>query len=134
MLLDEFTEKPADAVVVDSSAEHSEDIGIGRANFTWTNEPTDGTVTPSRQTFRLRVEDELKFKKGEFNLIIGPTGSGKTSVLMALLGEMHYIPLGPDSWVSLPRGGGVAYAAQESWVQNETIRVGDAALDRERAC
>lgn len=45
---------------------------------------------------------------------------------MALLGEMHYIPLGPDSWVNLPRGGGVAYAAQESWVQNETIKVGSA--------
>ena len=42
---------------------------------------------------------------------------------MALLGEMHYIPSGPDSFVSLPREGGVAYAAQESWVQNETIKV-----------
>ena len=42
---------------------------------------------------------------------------------MALLGEMHYIPLGPTSWMSLPRENGLAYAAQESWVQNETIRV-----------
>ena len=42
---------------------------------------------------------------------------------MALLGEMHYMPAGPDSFFSLPRSGGVAYAAQESWVQNETIRV-----------
>ena len=98
---------------------------MGRAHFTWTSEPTDvdGAVTPSRQTFRLRVDKELVFKRGTFNLIIGPTGSGKTSVLMALLREMHYIPLGPDSWVNLPREGGVAYAAQESWVQNETIKV-----------
>ena len=35
---------------------------------------------------------------------------------------MHAIPDGPDSFVSLPRAGGVAYAAQESWVQNETIK------------
>ena len=41
---------------------------------------------------------------------------------MALLGELHYIPSGPDSWFNLPREHGVAYAAQESWVQNETIR------------
>ena len=41
---------------------------------------------------------------------------------MALLGELHYIPSGPDSWFNLPRENGVAYAAQESWVQNETIR------------
>ena len=38
-------------------------------------------------------------------------------------GEMHYIPLGVDSFFNLPRGGGIAYASQESWVQNETIRV-----------
>lgn len=53
----------------------------------------------------------------------GPTGSGKTSLLMALMGEMHYIPSGPGSWYNLPREGGVAYAAQESWVLNETIKV-----------
>ena len=41
---------------------------------------------------------------------------------MALLGELHYIPFGPDSWFNLPRENGVGYAAQESWVQNETIR------------
>ena len=42
---------------------------------------------------------------------------------MALLGEMYYKPNGPDSWYNLPRNGGVAYAAQESWVLNETVRV-----------
>ena len=99
------------------------------------------TPTPSRRVFRLLIEDELTFKRGSVNLVLGPTGSGKTSMLMALLGkcaslpisasvldslrpgEMHYIPIGPDSYVNLPRTGGVAYAAQESWVQNETIKV-----------
>lgn len=41
---------------------------------------------------------------------------------MALLGEMHYTPTGPNSVVSLPRKCGVAYHAQESWVLNDTIR------------
>lgn len=89
-LLDSFAE-PRD-VITDSSAAHKGDIGIGKANFTWSNEPTDGSATPSRQTFRLRIDDELQFQRGGFNLIVGPTGSGKTSLLMALLGEMHYIP------------------------------------------
>lgn len=35
---------------------------------------------------------------------------------------MHFIPSGVDAWYNLPRAGGVAYAAQESWVQNATIR------------
>ncbi|PCH35072.1 nucleoside triphosphate hydrolase protein, partial [Wolfiporia cocos MD-104 SS10] len=37
-------------------------------------------------------------------------------------GEMHYLPARPDSFYYLPRENGVAYAAQESWVQNETIK------------
>lgn len=43
--------------------------------------------------------------------------------MVIISGEMHYIPNGPDSWYNLPREGGIAYAAQESWVHNETIRV-----------
>ena len=35
---------------------------------------------------------------------------------------MHFVPSTVDSWYNLPRRGGIAYAAQESWVQNETIR------------
>ena len=35
---------------------------------------------------------------------------------------MHFVSTTPDSWFGLPRQEGVAYAAQESWVQNETIR------------
>ncbi|PSR81333.1 hypothetical protein PHLCEN_2v6412 [Hermanssonia centrifuga] len=121
-LLDTFTEQPTDNINTSESEVHKDDIGCGNAHFTWTNGPTDGGVTPSKRTFRLRIEDELVFKKGGINLIVGPTGVGKTSVLMALLGEMHYIPLGPNSWTNLPREGGVAFVAQESWIQSETIR------------
>ncbi|KAI0693031.1 hypothetical protein BC835DRAFT_1520746 [Cytidiella melzeri] len=121
-LLDRFASQSTDKIVVDSSAHHKTDIGIGRATFSWSNEDTDGSFTPSKQTFRLHIDDELVFKKGCLNLIIGPTGSGKTSMLMALLGEMHYMPDGPESWMNVPREGGVAYAAQESWVQNESIK------------
>lgn len=43
---------------------------------------------------------------------------------MALLGEMHFCKEpGPDSWFNLPRGDGVAYCAQEAWIQNDTIKV-----------
>ena len=45
-----------------------------------------------------------------------------SSLLLALFGELHFEPSSPSSWVQLPREGGVAYAAQEAWVQNETIR------------
>ncbi|KAJ7283157.1 P-loop containing nucleoside triphosphate hydrolase protein [Mycena rebaudengoi] len=132
-LLDSFDEAsaqalfPADPVV-------DERIGFRNANFSWSKD-TDGSLTPSRRNFLLRIEEELIFERGRINLVVGPTGSGKTSLLHALLGEMHWIPSSPDSWYNLPRGAGVAYAAQESWVLNETIKdniIFDTPLDEER--
>lgn len=48
---------------------------------------------------------------------------GKTSLLMALLGEMHCKKDGLDSFLNLPREGGVAFCAQEAWIQNASIKV-----------
>jgi energy-coupling factor transporter ATP-binding protein EcfA2 len=94
------------------------------STFTWSGrEIADGTQTPSARDFMLKIDGKLTFKRGAVNMIVGPTGCGKTSTLMALLGEMHHVPSGPGSWFNLPRSGGVAYAAQESWVQNDTVKV-----------
>ncbi|KAI0832850.1 multidrug resistance-associated ABC transporter [Trametes gibbosa] len=124
-LLDNFSEKDVISaeLVVPQRTIQNDVIGISQAAFTWSND-NDGSLTPgpNRRNFTLRIEEDVIFKRGKVNLIVGPTGSGKTSLLMALLGELHYIPTGPESFVSLPRAAGVAYAAQESWVQNETIR------------
>ncbi|KAL1717785.1 P-loop containing nucleoside triphosphate hydrolase protein, partial [Schizophyllum commune] len=91
----------------------SDAIGFSDAVFEWSDD-ADG--------FKLRLDGEVKFKSGKVNLIVGPTGSGKTSLLMALLGEMRYTPTSSSSWVNFPRDLGVAYAAQESWVQSDTIK------------
>ena len=125
-MLDQFAdaEKGTERVMLaDPSCLDQDVIGFQNASFTWSNDDADATLMPSCHKFTLRVTGELLFKRGRINLIIGPTGSGKTSLLMALLGEMHFVPMSPDSWYHLPRAGGVSYAAQESWIQNETIRV-----------
>jgi hypothetical protein len=46
------------------------------------------------------------------------------ALLLALLGEMKAVPTGSsESWVSLKKDGrSVAYAAQEGWVMNATVR------------
>ncbi|QRV86022.1 ABC transporter transmembrane region [Ceratobasidium sp. AG-Ba] len=119
-LLDVYTEKDNTAIIEPSPPEPAA-IGFRNATFTWTRlQP--GTPTPSRRNFKLNIDGELLFRRGKINMIVGPTGCGKTSLLMALLGEMHFVPSVPDAWFGLPRAGGVAYAAQEAWVQNETIR------------
>jgi ABC-type multidrug transport system fused ATPase/permease subunit len=89
-LLDEFTPKIANEFVEAFSQEDSrikeDSVGFRKATFTWSPE-SDGSTTSSGRTFTLRIEEEILFKKGGINLIVGPTGSGKTSLLMALLGS-----------------------------------------------
>ncbi|KAJ3564415.1 hypothetical protein NP233_g8309 [Leucocoprinus birnbaumii] len=119
-LLDAYANKDQTAFLLQLEVE-DERIGYNNATFAWSVD-TDGSLTPSKRKYLLRIDGELLFKRNALNLIVGPTGSGKTSMLMALLGEMHYLPAEPGSWYNLPRKRGVAYAAQESWVQNETIK------------
>ncbi|KZO93694.1 ATP-binding cassette transporter [Calocera viscosa TUFC12733] len=119
-LLDRYTPSHAAALAITAGPADPDVVGFHNATFTW-NDIKQGTPTPGRRNFRLHLKD-LIFKQNMINLIVGPTGSGKTSILMALLGEMHFQPSGPDAWFSLPRHNGVAYAAQESWLQNETIK------------
>jgi hypothetical protein len=108
-LLDRYEETS----IQDASAAHADDLGAARATFSWSKEAADdGGLTPSRPTFHLRIEDDLVFVKGCVNLIVGPTGCGKSSLLNALLGEMHYTPSGPSSWLNIPTKGGIAYCAQ----------------------
>ncbi|KAG7450174.1 P-loop containing nucleoside triphosphate hydrolase protein [Guyanagaster necrorhizus] len=122
-LLDSYTEKDI-AIDLRATGNHEVDasqIGFRNASFVWSSD-ADGSFTSSKRKFLLKIDNDLIFQRGHINLVVGPTGSGKTSLLMALLGEMHFIPAGSDAWFNLPRDGGVAYAAQESWVQNETIK------------
>jgi ABC-type multidrug transport system fused ATPase/permease subunit len=66
----------------------SSSIGFKDVTFTWSKESTpENDALSSMQKFRLSFDEELKFFKGKINLVVGPTGSGKTSLLMSLLGE-----------------------------------------------
>ncbi|KAF8830087.1 hypothetical protein HHX47_DHR2000412 [Lentinula edodes] len=123
-LLDSWSQTEAEPAILSAPPPAPDVIGFRQATFAWSAEEdkNNGLYTPSRRQFLLKIEGNLLFQKGVINMIVGPTGSGKTSVLMALLSEMHFVPSGPESWYGLPRASGVAYAAQESWVQNATIR------------
>ncbi|CAJ1877872.1 unnamed protein product [Sphenostylis stenocarpa] len=57
----------------------------------------------------------LKIKKGELTAIVGTVGSGKSSLLASILGEMRKIS------GKVRVCGSVAYVAQTSWIQNGTI-------------
>ncbi|RLO05380.1 hypothetical protein DYB28_008189, partial [Aphanomyces astaci] len=58
----------------------------------------------------------LTIKRGEFVVVHGSVGEGKSSLCAALLGEMHKFQ------GSIFVGGRVAYYSQQAWIQNMTIR------------
>ena len=86
-LLDTFTETSASSIVSPQSAIDGDAIGFHNASFTWSSDHrVAGSFTPSKRTFTLRIEGYLFFPRGQVSLVVGPTASGKTSLLMALLG------------------------------------------------
>ncbi|KAJ0113412.1 hypothetical protein Patl1_01013 [Pistacia atlantica] len=58
----------------------------------------------------------LTVKKGELAAIVGTVGSGKSSLLASILGEMHKVS------GKVKVCGTTAYVAQTSWIQNGTIQ------------
>ena len=71
----------------DSEFALEKDIGFEGASFEWYGAPREA-LSPSR--FTLGPLDVL-FPKGKVTLVSGATGSGKSAVLAALLGEMQCI-------------------------------------------
>ncbi|KAJ5665160.1 uncharacterized protein N7477_007608 [Penicillium maclennaniae] len=112
-------------------------IALEKATLSWS---TSGPrLQPSSSSddgadaFRL-INLDVNFPVGRLSIIAGPTGSGKTSLLMALLGEMKliegrvHLPGGMTSRADLPVDpatglvDSVAYCAQEAWLVNATVK------------
>ncbi|GFR41153.1 hypothetical protein Agub_g1817 [Astrephomene gubernaculifera] len=58
----------------------------------------------------------LEVRRGSLVMIVGQVGSGKSSLLAAVLGELH------RRTGSVRVVGSVAYTAQDPWIQNSTLR------------
>jgi ABC-type multidrug transport system fused ATPase/permease subunit len=59
----------------------------------------------------------IKIKKGELVAIVGGFGSGKSSFVNCIIGEMNKKQ---NPKVSI--NGSIAYASQVPWIMNDTIR------------
>ena len=75
------------------------------AEFAWEN-----TSKPNLKDINLKVED------GSLTAVVGTVGSGKSSLLSALLGEMTRT----KGMVNVH--GKIAYVPQQAWIQNSTLQ------------
>ncbi|KAF1947045.1 hypothetical protein EJ02DRAFT_171889 [Clathrospora elynae] len=129
-LLEPETEKYSQLVTHRKDEGGQPIIGFKNGTFSWGGK--DMADQAAADAFKL-MELSLKFSVGKLNVVVGPTGSGKTSLLMGLLGEMTklkgdvYLPGGgsredltPDPSTGLTES--VAYCAQQAWLVNGTVK------------
>ncbi|KAI7735014.1 hypothetical protein M8C21_016194, partial [Ambrosia artemisiifolia] len=82
-------------------------VEVKDGSFSWDDEAAEGAV----------VKDlNFEIKKGELAAIVGTVGSGKSSLLSSVIGEMHKIS------GKVRVCGSTAYVAQTAWIQNGTIQ------------
>ena len=101
---------------------------------------TRHAIKMDNASFKWSVEDEnvclqdisLELAPKSLVAVVGQVGSGKSSLLSAILGEME--PLLPDENATFTQensrakqstvivNGSIAYAAQQAWIQNATLK------------
>ncbi|OAX83617.1 hypothetical protein ACJ72_02017 [Emergomyces africanus] len=97
-----------DAVTFEEAVSHTgdESVRVRDASFTW-----------NKHEGRNALENiDFSARKGELSCIVGRVGSGKSSFLQALLGDLWKI-----NGEVVVRGR-TAYVAQQSWVMNASVR------------
>ncbi|UJR25517.1 hypothetical protein I4U23_006863 [Adineta vaga] len=82
-------------------------ISIVNGSFRWSNSDNDPLILKNIN---------LKVRQGSLIAIVGTVGSGKTSLLAALLGEMSKT----DGKVNI--NGRIAYVPQTAWILNATLK------------
>ncbi|XP_059172943.1 multidrug resistance-associated protein 1-like [Physella acuta] len=92
-----------DNVIKDSRANFA--IEVENGTFTW-----DKAAEPSLRNINLKIPD------GKLYAVVGPVGSGKSSLVAALLGEMERL----TGRASIKDN--VAYVPQQAWIQNATVK------------
>ncbi|KAG5732825.1 ATP-dependent bile acid permease, partial [Termitomyces sp. T112] len=91
------------------------ETGFLNATFEWPSMPKS---VPPLHRFKLGPLN-ITFPKGKLTLISGPTGSGKSALLLSMLGEMACTS---GSVVLNKLDHRVAYSGQNSWLEHATIR------------
>ena len=81
---------------------------INNASFSWNPDATEPTIS----------NIDINVPKGKLSMVVGPVGSGKSSLVNALLGEMTTVG-GQVVWSNDCT---VAYAAQKPWLLNDTVK------------
>lgn len=109
-----------------------EAVTIRNATFLWTKEEPKEVKPPvdeENDIENTQPKDEINpialtdinyvAKKGELSCLVGRVGTGKSTLLKAILGTM-LVDFKPETVLKV--NGSVAYCAQNAWILNATVR------------
>ncbi|KAJ3504976.1 hypothetical protein NLJ89_g7658 [Agrocybe chaxingu] len=105
------------ALVVDPELKWA--VQVDRATFEWEeiSEKGDGADGPGTSSTPFRVQNiVMHVHRGSLVAVVGRVGSGKSSLLLGLLGEMRRVS------GNVAFGGRVAYCSQTAWIQNASVQ------------
>lgn len=94
-------------------------VTIRNGVFSWVSESPSLITEPSPQTISFKLRADIAVPRGSLTAIVGAVGSGKTSLIASMLGEMRMIS-GSVTVSSSTKG--IAYVTQEAWIRNATIK------------
>ncbi|XP_041645026.1 canalicular multispecific organic anion transporter 1 [Cheilinus undulatus] len=92
------------------------DIVHHDSNFATAVSICDGTFAWEREAEPLLKNVSLDIKPGSLVAVVGAVGSGKSSLISALLGEMYC----KEGFVNIQ--GSLAFVPQQAWIQNATLK------------
>lgn len=95
---------------------HDVSVSLKNATFVWPS-LSEGENEGKPPTALKSIDFEAR--KGELSCIVGNVGSGKTSLLRAIAGEIEKTQ---DASSSVEAIGSIAYCSQSPWILNATIR------------
>ncbi|KAJ3872651.1 hypothetical protein F5051DRAFT_506989 [Lentinula edodes] len=111
-----------DALTDDNNGHLNQVIGIYNAAFTWTEDDTEAFLTRDVDDGSAVVSEAgIVSSSGASHKKLRPHESSSQSFADNATDSAPKTSNGPGSWENLPRQKSVAYAAQESWVLDETI-------------
>lgn len=96
---------------IDSSSNDNTEINNGNieANI-------EGNKTPALKNINFEA------RKGELTCIIGKVGTGKSTLLKCLLGELPVVPADNTKPITISIAGSIAYCAQVPWIINASFK------------
>ncbi|KAG0281167.1 hypothetical protein BGZ95_006220 [Linnemannia exigua] len=96
------------------TAEHA--LVMQDADFVWETLSESKDSEQEQETAPYLSSINLTIPRGSLIAVVGPVGSGKSSLLQAIIGTMTL------SSGRIIRGSAISYASQTPWIQNATIR------------